>query len=340
VSQYIPSVPHPIHLVVGSAGAAEITHATSGLAIQVRASNASALTSYSAASSEIETITTLGTWAEPTAGKVRFKRATDNLYEIHLPAATFAISGAQKLHVRVNNNGTYSDWLQVELNGNVTHVTGTAPTKTGGILDVHAKTIQDDAITQDAVANDALDAGKFGSSYWTMLKDSDHILLVKTTIATLASQTSFTLSAGSADPNAYRNAIAIFTDSVTSTQKSFCPILEYDGDAKRITLARAPAFTIAPGDSVSLVVTGEAQQGAGTGSVAYTYGPVLDDEGNPLENATIWATNSTAATPRIAEALTSATGYVTLFLDPGAYYFWGSKNGHSFNNPDGPITVS
>lgn len=81
-------------------------------------------------------------------------------------------------------------------------------------------------------------------------------LLQATTIATLASQTSFTLTAGSADNDAYNDLLAIITDQSTTEQKAVVPIADYVGSTKTITLARAPVFTIAVGDDISIVAEG------------------------------------------------------------------------------------
>jgi hypothetical protein len=81
-------------------------------------------------------------------------------------------------------------------------------------------------------------------------------VMVSTTIATLASQTSFTLTAGSADNDAYNLQLVVITDSVTSTQKARCIVSDYVGSTRTVTLASAPAFTIAVGDSVSIIAVG------------------------------------------------------------------------------------
>lgn len=79
-------------------------------------------------------------------------------------------------------------------------------------------------------------------------------LLQNTTIATLASQTSFTLTAGSADDDAYNNALIVVTDQTTSTQKAFGIISDYVGATKTVTLTADPAiFTMAVGDTVDVV---------------------------------------------------------------------------------------
>lgn len=76
-----------------------------------------------------------------------------------------------------------------------------------------------------------------------------------TTIATLASQTEMTLTAGSADNAAYDGFAAIFIDQSTSTQQGLsiagCTT-PYVGSTRTLTLEAAPEFTIATGDTVIL----------------------------------------------------------------------------------------
>ena len=81
-------------------------------------------------------------------------------------------------------------------------------------------------------------------------------LLQRTTIATLASQTSFTLTAGSADDDAYNTAIIVITDSVTAEQKAVGWVDDYTGATKTITLTTDPGiFTMAVGDIVDIIAT-------------------------------------------------------------------------------------
>lgn len=90
-------------------------------------------------------------------------------------------------------------------------------------------------------------------------------LLQSTTIATLSSQTSFTLTAGSSDDDAYNGAIVVITDSSSSVQKAVGSVSDYTGSTKRITLSADPAiFTMAVGDSIDVI----AALGSGTGLTA------------------------------------------------------------------------
>lgn len=87
-------------------GLTGLTFASSGLVIGTRASNEATATAYTAAGSTIETITTLGTFAAPTATKCRFKEVdATNLpgtYEVQIADARFAVSSAKFLQVTLS----------------------------------------------------------------------------------------------------------------------------------------------------------------------------------------------------------------------------------------------
>lgn len=93
-------------------------------------------------------------------------------------------------------------------------------------------------------------------------------VLVDTTIATLASQTSFTLTAGSSDDDAYNGMAVIFTDQSTATQKWVCFVSDYTGSTKTVTLESAPGFTVATGDGVAIMAAGGSTSVPVTATVA------------------------------------------------------------------------
>jgi hypothetical protein len=75
-----------------------------------------------------------------------------------------------------------------------------------------------------------------------------------TTIATLASQTSFTLTAGSADDGAYNGWGCYVIDASTATQVCLGVIEDYTGASKTVTLREDPGiFTMATTDLVVLL---------------------------------------------------------------------------------------
>lgn len=84
-------------------GLTGLTEVSAGLIISTIADNEATTTRYRASSSEIETITTLGTFAAPSTNKCRFKEvdATNHkgLYEIQLADARVAVASARKLVV-------------------------------------------------------------------------------------------------------------------------------------------------------------------------------------------------------------------------------------------------
>lgn len=80
-----------------------------------------------------------------------------------------------------------------------------------------------------------------------------HGLILETTIATRASQTSFTLTAGSADNNAYNECTAVIIDAITANQVQVGRISAYTGASKTVTLQADPAvFTHAVGDTIRI----------------------------------------------------------------------------------------
>jgi len=74
-----------------------------------------------------------------------------------------------------------------------------------------------------------------------------------TGIATLASQTSFTLTAGPAEDDALNDHWAIIHDAASAVQCARVQISDYTGSTKTVTLAAGATFTVAAGDNFSLM---------------------------------------------------------------------------------------
>ncbi len=82
--------------------------------------------------------------------------------------------------------------------------------------------------------------------------------MARSSIATLASQISFTLTSGeaSADDDAYNSCTIIITDQTTMVQKAVGQVSDYAGSTRTITLRADPGiFTMAVGDSVEIIAT-------------------------------------------------------------------------------------
>lgn len=105
-------------------------------------------------------------------------------------------------------------------------------------------------------ATDSLEAIRDrGDAAWTTgAGGSPPTTLQNTTINTLASQTSFTLVAGSTDDDAYNGMVIIIEDSATATQKAVGIISDYTGSTRTVTLVVDPSvFAMAAGDTVDVI---------------------------------------------------------------------------------------
>ena len=77
--------------------------------------------------------------------------------------------------------------------------------------------------------------------------------ILDTTINTLASQTSFTLNAGSTSDDAYNNATILVHDVALAKEVSLGRVSDYTGATKTITMVADPSvFTVATTDNVSI----------------------------------------------------------------------------------------
>ncbi len=139
--------------------------------------------------------------------------------------------------------------------------------------------------------------------------------LNKTTIATLASQISFTLTAGSADNDAYNNCIAIITDSTSGDQKAVGYISDYIGSTKTVALAADPGiFTMAVGDNITILATSAFANIKHIEDSAITADAIDDDaEYTPLELAQAVREemdDNSLQFSAIITALTTIAGYI------------------------------
>lgn len=97
------------------AGLTGLTFSTTGLAIHIIADNEATVTSYTAAGSTIETITTIGTFAAPTATKCRFKEVGLGMYEIQVADAMWAVSGARAVQAIISVTGGFCAPVEIQL---------------------------------------------------------------------------------------------------------------------------------------------------------------------------------------------------------------------------------
>lgn len=77
--------------------------------------------------------------------------------------------------------------------------------------------------------------------------------LINTTIATLASQTSFTLTSGPAENDALNGMSVLIHDVASAVQLGQAVISDYVGSTKTVTLAAATTFTAVATDNISIM---------------------------------------------------------------------------------------
>ena len=105
--------------VTTGAGKTGLTSASAGLIISTIADVEATATTYTAAATNVETITTLGTYAAPTAGKCRFREvdATNHpgLYEIQIADARYNVANSTQLIVSIQATGIAPVYVEYQL---------------------------------------------------------------------------------------------------------------------------------------------------------------------------------------------------------------------------------
>lgn len=76
--------------------------------------------------------------------------------------------------------------------------------------------------------------------------------VINTTIATLSSQTSFTLTAGPAEDDALNGCVVCIHDVASAVQLGYGVVSDYTGSTKTVTLAAGTTFTAAAADNISI----------------------------------------------------------------------------------------
>lgn len=76
--------------------------------------------------------------------------------------------------------------------------------------------------------------------------------------------------------------------------------------------------------------------GIGTGSSTVNYYVYTNESAKtgPIANCTVWVTSDSAGTTVVAQNETDVNGKAVFYLNAGTYYFWRSKTGYTFTNPD------
>lgn len=101
----------------------------------------------------------------------------------------------------------------------------------------------------DAVTVDSVTTGGWIARFKIGYERAIH----NTSIATLSSQTSFTLTTGPAEDDVFNGCWAIIHDVASAVQKAIVYISDYTGSSKTVTLAAGATFTVAASDNISIM---------------------------------------------------------------------------------------
>lgn len=220
-------------------GLVGLSSASAGLVISTIADNEAAATAYTQAGSTIETITTLGTYAAPTATKCRFKEidATNHpgWYELQFADARFAVSNAKVL------------------GGCVSGAANCAET------DFEIQLVSDDPYLAKPAnfSSFAIDgSGRIDLGKWLgTAVDSYVSLILRTATAQGGSSNTLTLDAGaSAVSNLYTGEIVVLLSGTGAKQAR--TITGYNGSTKKATIDR-PWYTTPDATSVFAIVAAD-----------------------------------------------------------------------------------
>lgn len=184
---------------------------------------------------------------------------------------------------------------------------------------------ENDGGTQRFTAN-ALEQGPSGPS-------GDANILKDTTIATVVSQTEFTLSAGSNDDHAYKDQPVVFYDASENDNPSPRIATDYVAATLTLTINTAPDFTVIAGDGIKIFVSSSITA-AGIGAITWAYTLTESGTGDPIADANVWVTSDIGGANVLASGITDQNGVVTFYLDAGTVYVWRQKSGWNFTNPD------
>lgn len=180
-------------------------------------------------------------------------------YDSNDPAASVTLTGLATTDIEIYKNGS---------------VTQRSSDAGYALLDT-------DGIDFDAVTGihgfsidlaDNTDAGFYaaGAQYWVVVASVTvdagtvnfiaatfriglHDAVLNTTIATLATQTSFTLTAGPAEDDALNGCVVYIHDVASAVQGGFAVILDYTGASKTVTLDAGTTFTAAASDNIMIM---------------------------------------------------------------------------------------
>lgn len=245
---------------------------------------------------------------------------------LYIPFSTYAgVTGAS-----VTLTGLAVTDIEIYRNGSVTQrasdtgytLLDTDGIDFDGITGIHGFSI-------DLSSNATADFFTAGAFYWVVVSavtvDSQTVnfvaatfsigypdAILNTTIATLASQTSFTLTAGPAEDDALNGSQVIIHDIASAVQLGSALVADYTGSTRTVTLVAGTTFTAAVGDNISIfrpallpTVAGRTLDVSSTGEAGLDWANI----GSPTTAVNLSATNIDV--DQVVASVSGAVGSVT-----------------------------
>ena len=173
------------------------------------------------------------------------------------PALTTALDTTTTWHIAANaglaaiNLPNQTMDITGNLSGSVGSVTGAVGSVAGNVDGSVASVVTQ---TGFSLANGSIVAATFAADALSGVLEDAGLVLQTTTIASLTSQTEFTLTAGPTDDDSLIGCIAVVEDVSTATQKAVGIVLKYTGSSKTVFLVNDPGiFTMANGDKIRIL---------------------------------------------------------------------------------------
>jgi hypothetical protein len=91
--------------------------------------------------------------------------------------------------------------------------------------------------------------------------------------------------------------------------------------------------------STGEALSNAASCGMGAGAIDFIYTVTDTVTLLPIDGVQVWVSTDLAGLNVIASGYTNAFGQVTFWLDPATYYFWRTRAGYTFANPDTETVV-
>jgi len=251
---------------------------------------------------ESVTVTSFSPTAGPAGGANDARHVASGMYNLELTTTNTDTLG--RLEVVTTITGALPVFHRFEVVGSTPYETQV--TSTASIDDLN----ETDCST---IASTTSPMGLICANLNGKIKDYSSIKN-KTTIATLASQTSFTLTAGSGDDNAYNGWLIYVQDQTTAEQFAAGVVQAYTGSTKTVTLRTDPAvFTMATGDIVYLQPDRSLKSTVDNRSldVTSTGGAGVDWANVEAPTTTLALTGTTISTSQVVASVSGAVGSVT-----------------------------